>query len=73
MSANTGTVRLVGWVVKPVLMLDDGDDLTPMNCTEQMIPRAQWQAFKDGGDEAAVGQIRAQALPEPTSTPPSNL
>jgi hypothetical protein len=32
----------VGWTVQPVLMADDGENLTPVPVAPQMIPAAQW-------------------------------
>jgi hypothetical protein len=58
-------MRLVGWQVQPVVMADDGDNLTPVNIGPQMIPAAQWQAFKDGGDVQALAHIRQQIEGEP--------
>ena len=53
-------MRLVGWQVVPVLMADDGDNLEPLQVQPQMIPAAQWKAWKDGGDEQALTSVRAQ-------------
>ena len=53
-------MRLVGWNVQPVVMADDGENLTPVNVGARMIPTAQWQAFKDGGDVTALEQVRVQ-------------
>lgn len=53
-------MRVVGWQVQPVIMSDDGENLTPVNVGPQMVTAAQWQAFKDGGDVAALAQVRAQ-------------
>jgi len=53
-------MRVIGWNVQPVVMADDGENLTPVNVQAQMIPVAQWQAFKDGGDVAALKSVRAQ-------------
>ena len=53
-------MRLVGWEVRPVVMADDGENLTPVNINPQMIPAAAWQTFKDGGDAEALGSLRAR-------------
>jgi hypothetical protein len=53
-------MRLVGWSVQPVIMADDGDNLDPVQVQPQMIPAKDWQAFKQGGDEASLEQMRAQ-------------
>jgi hypothetical protein len=61
-------MRVVGWQVQPIVMADDGDNLTPVNVQPVTISAAQWQAFKDGGDEQALEQVRAQIeTPEPVA------
>jgi hypothetical protein len=57
-------MRLVGWNVQPVIMSDDGENLTAVNVQAVQIPAAQWQAFKDGGDIAALEQVRPQVEKE---------
>lgn len=59
-------VRLVGWEVRPVVMADDGENLTPIPVAPQMIPAAAWDGFKAGGDAAALESIRQQVA-EPTT------
>lgn len=56
----TTRMRLVGWNVQPVVMADDGENLTPVNVGAQTIPAAQWEAFKTGGDAEALERLRAQ-------------
>lgn len=53
-------MRLVGWSVQPVILADDGENLEPVATQPQTILAAQWKAFKDGGDEQALEQLRAQ-------------
>lgn len=53
-------LRLVGWEIRPVLMIDDGEHLTPLPVQAQHIALKDWQSFKDGGDDAALAHIRAQ-------------
>jgi hypothetical protein len=53
-------MRVRGWQVMPVVVTDDGDDLEDISVRPVMIPAREWQAFKDGGDEQALEQIRAQ-------------
>jgi hypothetical protein len=60
-SVPTNRIRVVGWRVQPILMADDGEHLTPVQVTATEIPASGWAAFKDGGDEAALDQLRAQA------------
>lgn len=57
-------IRVVGWNVQPVVMLDDGESLTPVQVAPNMIPAAQWQAFKDGGDAEAIASIKEQVPPD---------
>lgn len=53
-------VRVVGWRVQPVVMVDDGENLTPVNVQPVEVPAREWQTFKDGGDEEALASIREQ-------------
>ena len=51
-------MRLVGWNVQPVVMADDGENLTPVQVSSQMIPASAWERFKQGGDEEALEALR---------------
>lgn len=53
-------MRLVGWLVQPLIMADDGDSLTELPVQPQRVPAPEWQAFKEGGDDAALKSLRAQ-------------
>lgn len=53
-------MRVIGWEVRPVIMADDGEDLTSVPVQPQMVARSAWQAFKDGGDDAAIDNLREQ-------------
>lgn len=53
-------MRLLGWQVVPVIFADDGEDLEPVQVQPQMIPAAQWDTFKDGGDKIALESLREQ-------------
>ena len=53
-------MRVVGWNVQPVIMADDGENLTEVQVQPQRITAAQWQAFKAGGDETALESLRRQ-------------
>ena len=65
----TKRMRLVGWIVQPVVMADDGENLTPVNVNPVNIPAAGWDAFKGGGDVQALTSVREQvegpAVPDP--------
>jgi hypothetical protein len=56
----TTRMRLVGWQVQPVVMADDGENLTPVNVNPVMVPASGWDAFKAGGDDQALAQLRDQ-------------
>ena len=60
-------LRLVGWEIRPVCMVDDGDTLTPLPVEPQTITAAGWDEFKAGGDDRAMQHLREQveATPEP--------
>lgn len=51
-------MRLVGWEVRPMVMVDDGENLTPLDVTPQLITAAGWPAFTAGGDAAALDSLR---------------
>jgi hypothetical protein len=53
-------LRLVGWNIQPVLMVDDGENLTPIQVPPISISAGQWEQFKNGGDEQALAELREQ-------------
>lgn len=62
-------LRIVGWNVQPVVMLDDGENLTAVPVGPQMIPAAAWEEFKAGGDQHAIASLREQVANRDTGTP----
>lgn len=62
-------MRLVGWNVQPVLMADDGENLTPVQVGATMITAANWDEFKEGGDKLALEDLRAQIENGKVTTP----
>lgn len=72
-------MRLVGWNVQPVVMADDGENLTPIKIEggAVFIPAVGWEAFKAGGDAEALAAIREQIeseahVAEPSAKPVHN-
>jgi len=57
---RTKKMRLVGWSIQPIIMADDGENLTPINVGATMIPATEWDDFKSGGDERALEELRQQ-------------
>lgn len=53
-------LRVLGWEVKPLVMVDDGDELQGLNVQAATISVKEWQAFKDGKDDDALEEIRKQ-------------
>jgi hypothetical protein len=55
-------MRVRGWQVMPVIVADDDEtgDLTDVPVQSAFIPRADWAAFKAGGDDAALESVRLQ-------------
>jgi len=53
-------VRLVGWRVQPVVMLDDGDTLTPLPVAAKDIPAAEWEQWCQTGHAEALQSIVEQ-------------
>lgn len=41
-------------------MLDDGENLTPLDIQPVTIPHGRWDEFVGGGWQEAVEQLRAQ-------------
>ena len=52
--------RIVKWMVQPVVMVDDGDNLHELNVEAVAIPAAEWETFCATGWREAVEHIRAQ-------------
>lgn len=59
-------MRFVSWEVRPVIMIDDGDTLTPVNVEYQTLTASQWEAFKNGGDERALELLKTQIEDPPS-------
>jgi hypothetical protein len=53
-------MRVTGWRVQPVVFKDDGENLEEVEVQAAMVPAAQWEAFKAGGDASALEQVRQQ-------------
>jgi hypothetical protein len=53
-------MRVSGWIVQPEVYADDGEILEPVATQPMKLTTKQWEAFKAGGDDAALMQIRAQ-------------
>jgi hypothetical protein len=58
-------MRILGWQVQPVIMIDDGENLEQAQVQPQFIAAKQWDQFKNGGDEAALAQLRAETEDAP--------
>jgi hypothetical protein len=53
-------MRLVGWTVQPVVMVDDGENLEPVDVKGEFVPARKWDEFKNGGDERGLEPLRAR-------------
>lgn len=62
-------VRVVGWQVQPIVMLDDGESLTPVHVQPLTVAAKDWQDFKDGGDAIAIDSVRQQVIPPEPDEP----
>jgi hypothetical protein len=58
-------LRVVGWTVAPVLMADDGENLTPLNVPAVHIAAADWPAFTEGGWKDQLDRLRDQVENQP--------
>lgn len=59
-------VRVIGWDVRPVLMVDDGEHLTPLDVQPVTVLAVHWDQFKNGGDAKAITDIQAQVDTDPS-------
>jgi hypothetical protein len=62
-------MRVVGWNIQPVIMADDGENLTPVQVQATMISAANWDEFKEGGDKLALEDLRTQIENGKVETP----
>jgi hypothetical protein len=67
-------VRVLGYVVQPLLVVDDGDTLVPINVQSSQVTVEQWPMVQEAM-AAAVAQFEAQfeasqAPATPPVTPP---
>jgi hypothetical protein len=53
-------MRVIGWSVQPVIMIDDGENLESVDVKGQFVPARKWNEFKNGGDERGLAPLRAQ-------------
>jgi hypothetical protein len=53
-------MRLVGWNVTPVVMLDDGENLTPVNVPAAFVPAREWDGFSAGGWQEHLAGLAKQ-------------
>lgn len=66
-------VRVVQYVVQPILVADDGENLTPLEVKPMTVPAAAWAAFVESGLGDALAKLEADLnADEPTdrSIPP---
>lgn len=60
----TKRVRLVQVQIQAVLVIDDGENLTPVAGVQPMtVDAARWQEFKDKGFDEALAALGAQLCP----------
>ena len=53
-------VRVLQWIVKPVVVVDDGENLEVLPTKEQAIPANLWEAFKAEGADIAIEALQAE-------------
>jgi hypothetical protein len=61
-------MRLIGWSVQPVIMVDDGENLEPVDIKGEFVPARKWNEFKNGGDERGLASLRARLEGETSHT-----
>lgn len=53
-------LRVIGWRVQPIVMVDDGEHLTPVPVQALEIAAKDWDEFKASGDVEAIDSIATQ-------------
>lgn len=53
-------IRVVQYVVQPVVVVDDGENLTPLEVQPIPVPAARWAEFVQGGLDQALTALQAQ-------------
>jgi hypothetical protein len=61
-------MRVIGWSVQPIIMVDDGDNLEPVDVKGEFVPAKKWNEFKNGGDERRLAPLRARLEAEAGQT-----
>lgn len=62
-------MRVVRWLVQPVIMADDGEELTEVQVNPLVIAAREWEAWTAGGYQASLDQLRAQVEGPPAPAP----
>lgn len=53
-------MRILRWIVQPVVVADDGDELTEIEVQPIAIPNTAWETFITTGWHQAVDELRRQ-------------
>lgn len=53
-------VRVIGVVVQPVLVVDDGVDLTPIPVDSKQISAKEWPTYAASGFKADIAALQAR-------------
>jgi hypothetical protein len=54
--------------VQPVIMVDDGENLEPVDIKGEFVQARKWNEFKNGGDERGLASLRARLEAETSRT-----
>lgn len=54
------TVRPVKWIVQPVFLADDGENLEELAVEPLAIPARDWEAWAGGGWRDGVAELQAK-------------
>lgn len=63
-------VRLVGVMVTPIVLVDDGDSLKPLQIEAVQVSAEDWPTYATGGFQEAMAQLQAEV--EANSPPKPN-
>lgn len=56
-------IRVVQYLVTPVVVVDDGENLTPLDVQPIQVPAARWEEFVSGGLAQALAALQEQVDP----------
>jgi hypothetical protein len=53
-------VRIIQFIVQPIAVIDDGENLIPVEVKPIPVLAASWKKFAENGADDLLGQLQAQ-------------